>query len=407
MPVSTIAEGIEEFRAGRFVIIVDDEDRENEGDLAIAAQFAGPEAINFMATHGRGMICVPMLPERLEVLNLPLMVADNTSSYGTAFTVSVDARQGTTTGISAHDRAATVAALIDPETKPTDLLRPGHMHPLRAKEGGVLTRAGQTEASVDLAKAADLYPGAVICEVLHEDGTMARMPDLEKFAAEYNLKIITVRDLIAYRRRMEKLVHRAASVELPTRLGTFMVHAYESLVDEKPYLALVYGEIDESPTLVRIHSSCLTGDILGSLRCDCGEQLHLALQLIQQEGKGVLLYIQQEGRGIGLINKIRAYALQAHGHDTVEANVMLGFPPDLRDYGIGAQILVDLGLKKIRMLTNNPRKLVGLEGYGLEVVERVPLQIPPAPESAKYLRTKKEKMGHLLDEMLEEKGRDK
>ena len=397
MPISTIEQGIEEIRAGRCVIIVDDEDRENEGDLVVAAQSATAETINFMITHGRGMICVPMLPQRLEQLNLPLMVSENTTSFGTAFTVSVDAKCGTTTGISAHDRAATVAALIDPKTKPTDLARPGHMHPLRAKEGGVLNRAGQTEASVDLAKAAGLYPAAVICEILKDDGTMARLPDLELFAAKHNLKIITVRDLIAYRRRMEKLVRRASTITLPTRLGTFTVHAYESAVDEKPYLAIVCGEVDEAPTLVRIHSSCLTGDVLGSLKCDCGEQLHLALQLIQKAGRGVLLYIQQEGRGIGLVNKIRAYSLQAHGHDTVEANALLGFPPDLRDYGIGAQILVDLGLRQIRMMTNNPRKIVALDGYGLEVVERVPLQIPPAPENARYLRTKKEKMGHLLD----------
>ena len=399
MPISTIEQGIEEIRAGRCVIIVDDEDRENEGDLVVAAQFATAETINFMITHGRGMICVPMLPQRLEELNLPLMVSENTTSFGTAFTVSVDAKCGTTTGISAHDRAATVAALIDPKTKPTDLARPGHMHPLRAKEGGVLNRAGQTEASVDLAKAAGLYPAAVICEILKDDGTMARLPDLELFADKHGLKIITVRDLIAYRRRMEKLVRRASTITLPTRLGTFTVHAYESTVDEKPYLAIVCGEVDEAPTLVRIHSSCLTGDVLGSLKCDCGEQLHLALQMIQKEGRGVLLYIQQEGRGIGLVNKIRAYSLQAHGHDTVEANALLGFPPDLRDYGIGAQILVDLGLRQIRMMTNNPRKIVALEGYGLEVVERVPLQIPPAPENARYLRTKKEKMGHLLDGM--------
>ena len=397
MSVSKIEQGIEDFRLGRFVIIVDDEDRENEGDLVVAAQFATPEAINFMATHGRGMICVPMLPERLEALNLPLMVTENTTSHGTAFTISVDAKVGTTTGISAYDRAATVAALINPGTKPVDLLRPGHMHPLRAKEGGVLSRAGQTEASVDLSKAAGLYPAAVICEILNEDGTMARMPELEKFAAQHKIKIITVRDLIAYRRRNEKLIHRASTVLLPTRLGDFTVHAYESLVDEKPYLALVCGAIDEEPTLVRIHSSCLTGDVFGSKKCDCGEQLHLALRMIQQEGKGVLLYIQQEGRGIGLINKIRAYSLQAHGHDTVEANTLLGFPADLRDYGIGAQILADLGLHKIRMMTNNPKKIVALEGYGLEVVERVPLEIPSKPENERYLRTKKKKMGHILD----------
>ncbi|NIM04156.1 MAG: bifunctional 3,4-dihydroxy-2-butanone-4-phosphate synthase/GTP cyclohydrolase II [Armatimonadetes bacterium] len=406
MSIASIEEGIEEFRSGQFVIIVDDEDRENEGDLVIAAQFATPEAINFMATHGRGMICVPMLAERLETLNLPLMVAESTAALGTAFTVSVDARCGTTTGISAHDRAATVAALIDPNTKPSDLLRPGHIHPLRAKEGGVLARAGQTEASVDLAKAAGLYPAAVICEILRPDGTMARMPDLEVFAEQHNLKVITVRDLIAYRRRAEKLVRRAATVTLPTRLGSFILHAYESLVDEKPYLALICGEIDEGPTLVRIHSSCLTGDVFASRKCDCGEQLHLALRLIQQEGKGVLLYIQQEGRGIGLVNKIRAYSLQAHGHDTVEANSLLGFPADLRDYGIGAQILVDLGLRKIRMMTNNPRKIVALEGYGLEVVERVPLQISPEPDNADYLRTKKEKMGHLLDDLLDNPSRE-
>ncbi len=398
MPIASIEDGLTDFRAGRFVIIVDDEDRENEGDLAIAAQYVNGEAINFMATHGRGMICVALLPERLAQLHLPLMVSDNTSTFGTAFTVSVDARHGTTTGISAQDRARTVAALIDPDTRPSDLLRPGHMHPLRAREGGVLARAGQTEASVDLARAAGVYPAAVICEILRPDGTMARLPDLEAFAAEHNIRIITVRDLIAHRRRTEKLIRRAATAELPTRLGVFTVHAYESLVDEKPYLALVCGEVGPAPTLVRIHSSCLTGDVLGSLRCDCGEQLHLALSLIQKEKRGVLLYIQQEGRGIGLVNKIRAYSLQAHGHDTVEANILLGFPADLRDYGIGAQILVDLGLRQIRMMTNNPRKIVALEGYGLEVVERVSLQVAPEPESARYLRTKKEKMGHLLDD---------
>jgi 3,4-dihydroxy 2-butanone 4-phosphate synthase / GTP cyclohydrolase II len=398
MPIATIEQGIEAFRAGKCVIIIDDEDRENEGDLVVAAQFATADAINFMASYGRGMICVPMLPERLTELNLPLMVTENTTTLGTAFTVTVDARCGTTTGISAHDRAATVAALIDPATQPTDLLRPGHMNPLRCREGGVLSRAGQTEASVDLAKAAGLYPAAVICEIMKDDGSMARLPDLEVFAQEHDLLIITVRDLIAYRRRTEKLVRCASKITLPTRHGEFTVYAYESLVDEKPYLALVCGEIDAEPTLVRIHSSCLTGDVFGSYRCDCGEQLHLAMHLIQRAGKGVLLYIQQEGRGIGLVNKIRAYALQEHGHDTVEANTALGFAPDLRDYGIGAQILADLGLRKIRMMTNNPKKLVALDGYGLEVVERVPIQIPSAPENARYLRTKKEKMGHLLDE---------
>ncbi len=391
-----VEQAIEEFRRGRMLIIVDDEDRENEGDLTVAAEFATPEAINFMAREGRGLICVAMTRERLHELDLHPMVTENTARLGTAFTVSVDAKRGTTTGISAHDRAATVRALIDPETRPDDLARPGHMFPLEAKEGGVLARAGQTEASVDLARLAGLYPAAVICEVMAEDGTMARLPELERLARRHGIHIVTVASIIAYRQRRERLVRRAASADLPTRFGHFAVHAYESLVDTKPYLALVHGEIGPEPTLVRVHSSCLTGDVFHSLRCDCGDQLEAAMAKIVEAGSGVVLYIQQEGRGIGLINKIRAYALQEHGHDTVEANQLLGFAPDIRDYGIGAQILLDLGLRKIRLMTNNPGKVVGIEGMGLEVVERVPLEVPPNEINRGYLITKREKMGHLL-----------
>ena len=405
--IVSVEEAIEDFRAGRCVIIVDDEDRENEGDLSVAAEFATPEAINFMAKEGRGLVCVAMARERLEELNLRPMVADGTALHGTAFTVSVDAKQGTTTGISAQDRAATIRALIDGETKPDDLARPGHVFPLQAKDGGVLARAGQTEASVDLSRLAGIYPAAVICEVMAEDGTMARLPALSEMAREHDLHIVTVESIMQYRRQREKLIHRAATSVVPTRAGTFTVYAYESLVDTKPYLALVYGEVGPDPTLVRVHSSCLTGDVFHSRRCDCGEQLERALELIVKEGSGVLLYIQQEGRGIGLINKIRAYELQEHGHDTVEANQLLGFAPDLRDYGIGAQILADLGLREVRLMTNNPGKVVGIEGMGIRVVERVPLEIPPTDVNRGYLRTKREKLGHLLSDAVEEEDSGK
>ena len=402
-----VDQALDDFKAGRCVIIVDDEDRENEGDLAVAAEFATPEAINFMATEGRGLICVAMTRERLQELDVQPMVPDGTALHGTAFTVSVDAKEGTTTGISAHDRAATVKALIDPTTGPEDLARPGHVFPLQAKDGGVLVRAGQTEASVDMARLGGIYPAAIICEIMAEDGTMARMPALAELARKHDLNIVTVESIIHYRRRREKLIRRAATSVVPTRFGVFTVHAYESLVDTKPYLAMVYGKIGPGPTLVRVHSSCLTGDVFHSFRCDCGEQLERALHLITDEGSGVLLYIQQEGRGIGLINKIRAYELQEHGHDTVEANRLLGFAPDIRDYGIGAQILADLGLKEIRLMTNNPGKVVGLEGMGIEVVERVPLEIPPNEANRGYLRTKREKLGHLLSDMVEDKDSGK
>lgn len=394
---ATVEEAAEEFRRGRVVIIVDDEERENEGDLAIAAEKVTPEAINFMATHARGLICVSLTEERCNELDLPLMVERNTSPHGTAFCVSVEARGKVTTGISAADRAATVQALIDPKTKPEDLIRPGHMFPLRAKPGGVLKRAGHTEASVDLARIAGLYPAAVICEIMDEDGSMARLPRLVELAREHGLKILTVRDLIAYRLRSERLVELVASPQLPTRFGEFRVYGFRSTVTNEEHLALVMGEISpEEPVLVRVHSQCLTGDVFGSARCDCGAQLEAAMARIAAEGKGVLLYLLQEGRGIGLFNKLKAYQLQDEGLDTVEANHRLGFGADQRDYGVGAQILRELGVRRMRLMTNNPSKYVALSGYGLEIVERIPLEVPPTPHSRKYLRAKKEKLGHIL-----------
>jgi 3,4-dihydroxy 2-butanone 4-phosphate synthase/GTP cyclohydrolase II len=397
--IATVEEGIAEIRAGRFLIVVDDEDRENEGDLVQAAEFVTADSINFMAKHGRGLICISMLPDRLDELNIPLMVGQqsNTARYGTAFTISVEARRGVTTGISAYDRAHTIRVLIDPHTRPQDIAMPGHIFPLRAREGGVLVRAGQTEATVDLVRLAGLYPAGALCEIMKDDGTMARMPDLRKFARRHNLKIVTVKDLIAYRLEREKLVERVSEARLPTRYGEFRLYGYRSVIDPAEHVALVMGDItDGEPVLARIHDQCVTGDVFASLRCDCGEQAELALQRIAREGRGLFLYMRQEGRGIGLHNKIRAYALQDQGMDTVEANEALGFPADKRDYGIGMQILVDLGVSKLRLMTNNPAKRAGLEGYGLEVVERVPTHVKPNPHNLRYLMTKVEKMGHML-----------
>ncbi|MBW2038670.1 MAG: bifunctional 3,4-dihydroxy-2-butanone-4-phosphate synthase/GTP cyclohydrolase II [Deltaproteobacteria bacterium] len=396
--VSTIEQAIEDIKAGRMVILVDDEDRENEGDLTIAAEKITPEAINFMAKYGRGLICLSLTEEQVQKLKLAMMVNENTSTFGTAFTVSVDARRGVTTGISAADRASTILTVIADDAKPEDLVRPGHVFPLRARKGGVLVRTGQTEGSVDLARLAGLKPAGVICEIMKEDGTMARMPDLEVFAKRHGLKIVTIADLIKYRLQKESLVRRVTTVTLPTKYGgEFIGILYENDVDPHHHLALVKGEIGpEDEVLVRVHSECLTGDVFGSLRCDCGEQLHAAMRMIAQEGKGVLVYMRQEGRGVGLVNKLKAYCLQELGRDTVEANEELGFKADLRDYGIGAQILVDLGLHRVRLMTNNPKKVIGLEGYGIEVVESVPIEVSPRRENISYLKTKQKKMGHVL-----------
>ncbi|TGE32452.1 bifunctional 3,4-dihydroxy-2-butanone-4-phosphate synthase/GTP cyclohydrolase II [Desulfosporosinus sp. Sb-LF] len=396
MSFNTVEEALEDIRQGKMIVMVDDEDRENEGDLLMAAEMATPEAINFMATYGRGLICVPMTADRIHALKLEPMVTVNTDPHGTAFTVSVDAVTSST-GISAFERAATVKILADPHSEPTALHRPGHIFPLKAREGGVLVRAGHTEGSVDLARLAGLQPTGLICEIMNEDGTMARVPDLLLFVEKHNLKIITLKDLISYRRRSEKLIERVESINLPTEFGDFSAVGYLSIIDQKEHLAIVKGKVDDgAPVLVRVHSECLTGDVFHSKRCDCGDQLSAALEDIEHEGRGVLLYMRQEGRGIGLLNKLKAYKLQEEGKDTVEANLALGFQEDLRDYGVGAQILEDLGISKVRLMTNNPRKIVGLEGYGLNVVERVPLETPSKPENSKYLCTKKQKMGHYL-----------
>jgi 3,4-dihydroxy 2-butanone 4-phosphate synthase/GTP cyclohydrolase II len=405
MAFATIPEAIEDIKAGKFIIIVDDENRENEGDLAMAAEKVNAEAINFMAKYARGLICLPITGQRLDELKIPLMVQENTAKFSTAFAVSVEAKHKTSSGISAHDRAATVKAVLDASTRPEDLARPGHMFPIRAREGGVLVRAGHTEAIVDLAKFAGLYPAGVVCEIMNEDGTMARLPQLETLADKFGIKIMSIADLIAYKRRHEKLVERVAEAKLPTKYGEFVVIAYRSKVDPDEHVALVKGDITgDEPVMVRVHSECLTGDVFGSLRCDCGGQIVLAMEKIATEGRGVFLYMRQEGRGIGFHNKLRAYALQDQGLDTVEANLALGFDADLRDYGIGAQILADLGLHNIKLLTNNPKKVIGLESYGLHIVETVNLQTSPTPYNLEYLKTKQKKMGHLLDVGEDEKA---
>ena len=395
--LNTIEEAIEDIRQGKMVIVVDDADRENEGDMIFAAEKATPEAINFISKYARGLVCIPMTKERIEQLDLSPMTKVNTAKMGTRFTVSVDAVHDTTTGISAHDRAQTIKTLIDPKTRAEDLARPGHIFPIQAQDGGVLSRAGHTEAAVDLARLAGLYPAGVLCEIMDEDGHMARLPKLMEMAKKFSLKVITVKDLIEYKRKKEKLVKRIVTVNFPTKYGHFKLHLYKSVIDDHHHLALEKGEVKgKENVLVRVHSQCLTGDVFGSSRCDCGGQLAHALTMIEKEGSGVFLYMRQEGRGIGLSNKILAYQLQDLGLDTVQANIELGFEPDLRDYGIGAQILVDLGLSTIRLITNNPKKIVGLEGYGLKVTERIPTETPATPENVKYLETKRDKLGHLL-----------
>lgn len=396
---ASVEQAVKAVKAGKLIIIVDDEDRENEGDLMVAAEKVTPETINFMTKHARGLICLPITEKRLKELDIPLMVRDNTAPFGTAFTVSIDAKEEVTTGISAYDRAKTVLTAISSKTRPEDLTRPGHIFPLKAQEGGVLERAGQTEAALDIVRLAGLKPAGVICEIMNEDGTMSRMPQLEEFSQAHNIPILTIADLIKYRMKHERLVKVVEETEMPTKFGDFKLMIFEDIIHKEDHIALVKGEIKkDEPILVRAHSQCLTGDTFGSIRCDCGQQLHRAMEMVNKEGKGVILYIlNHEGRGIGFTNKIRAYAMQDHGVDTVEANKQLGFKPDQRDYGIGAQILVSLGITKLRLITNNPRKFIGLSGYGLEIVERVPIEIPPNKRNIKYLKTKKEKLGHILE----------